>query len=234
MPNQVTNEEAAEVLADAAVETAEAPAPAEEPIQIGEKTFATQAEALAYARSAITQKEQELALVEAYNAGLVEGGGASAPAVPAAAPEPDNWEERFYANPKSTLQELREEIKREVLGSVRGQSEEEKLWSEFERRHPDLEGFREDAQTILTKYDKEVRALASTKGKDQAMDFLAQKTRAKFEEYAERRKPKRELPNTGGAMLPTTQTNVTKISKEKEEKPLSFVDQVRQNRLKRM
>jgi hypothetical protein len=239
-PVQTTNEETEEVPA-AAEETpgaegaASDPAPEEpaEEIQIGDKSFATQAEALAYAQSALRESEHQRSVVEAYNAGLVERGGAQAPA-PAAQPQAENWEEKFYANPKATLAELKEEIRREVLGTVAGQTEDQKMWAEFNRLHPDLDGFQEDVSAVLNRYDKEIRAIASTKGKEQAMSFLAQKTRAKFEDYAERRKPKRELPNGAGGKLPSSQTNVTKISKDNSEKPLSFIDQVRQNKSKRV
>ncbi len=225
-----------EVIESPAEETApeaaaEVTVPAEEQIQIGEKTFATQAEALAYAQSALRDAEHQRAVVEAYNTGLTERGAAQ-PVVTQATP--DNWEERFYANPRGTLQELREEIKKEVLGNVSAQTEDQKMWAEFNRLHPDLDGFQEDVSAVLTRYDKEIRALASTKGKESAMNFLAQKTRAKFEEYAERKKPKRELANGSGSGIPAGQTNVTKNSNNKEEKPLSFVEQVRQNKLKRM
>ncbi len=234
MPEAVEEQIEAEVVLPAPEGQAAEPTEPQEEIQIGERTFKTQAEAVAYAQSALRQKEQELAVVEAYNAGLVERGGAAPQAQPAAAPPPDNWEERFYANPRGTLQELREEIKKEVLGSVAGQTEDDKMWAEFNRRHPDLDGFKEDVSSVLTRYDREIRALASTKGKEQAMDFLAQKTRAKFEDYNERKKPSRTLPNGSGGSPPSTQTNVTNKSNKKEETPLSFIDQIRQNKAKRM
>lgn len=212
---------------------------AEDPIQIGDRTFATQAEALAFARESLRESEHQRAIVEAYNTGLTERGVQSVqPAAPAAPADDPKWEERFYSNPKATLKEfadtIRKEVRTEVLSTVNTQSEEQKLWSEFFTRHPDLEGFQEDATTILNRYDKEVRALVSTKGKEQGMDFLAQKTRAKFEEYNERRKPTRALPNGGAGTVPSTQTNVTNKNAPKEEKPLSFVEQIRQNRAKRM
>jgi hypothetical protein len=220
--------------------TAEAVAPpAEEEIRIGDQTFKTQSEAFAYAQTQLAAKQHELDLAEAYRAGIADVSQAnSAASPPSATPEPDDnqWETDFYANPKATLQKLRSEIEQEVrasvLGTVTQQTADQKLWAEFIARHPDLEGFDEDARTTLAKIENEVRALARTKGKDAALDFLAQKTRAKFQEYAARSAPTRKLPNGGGGPSPGTQTNVTPAPAER--KNLSMVDQIRSLRKSRM
>jgi len=207
----------------------ETPAEVPEEIEIGERTFKTQAEALAFARAELQRKEQESAVAEAYRAGIAD---LSAHQAPAAAPAEDNWEEKFYANPKGTLEELREQIKQEVLGQVTTQTEDQKLWSEFQTKHPDLVGFEDDVKVTLAKFDKEIKGIAATKGKEKAMEFLAQKTRVKFQEYIDRAKPQHALSNTRTAGASTSQTSVT--PKIVVEKVLSFAEQVKQNRAKRM
>ncbi len=222
---------------------AEEPAAApEEQIEIGERTFSTQAEALTYARAELQRKEAEAAIAEAYRAGITDHAAATAPA----APQEDEaqkamralgiTEEEFYSDvPKALLklsQKIREDVSREVLGTVSTQTEDQKLWSEFNQKNPDLVGFEEDVKVTLAKFDKEIKGIATTKGKEKAMEFLAQKTRSKFQEYIDRAKPRRDLSNAPTNGAPASQSNVT--SKIVVEQPLSFTEQIRQNRAKRM
>lgn len=249
-PNQVMNAEVAEVLADEIVNTApDAPAAeaevAEEEIEIDGQTFKSEAEALAFAKSQLQKKDHDLAVVEAYNAGLSERAPAQQAAPTAAESEAEKamrllgiTEEEFYSDvPKALMklsQKIRDEVKTEVMSAVNTESAEEKLWKEFHTKFPDLEDFQEDSKSALIRYDADIKALARTKGKGAAMDFLAQKTRAKFQAYAEKMKPKRELANGGNNPPPSTQTNVTKQNDAGAKKPLSFADEVRQNKMKRM
>lgn len=222
----------------AAAETAPATQAEEtEEIKIGERVFKNTDEAFAYAQSELERKNRELDLAEAYRAGIADAGAVPVPAAPAAeAPADTGWEERFYANPKETLkqyaEEIRESTKRELRGELSQQTQEQKLWSEFYTKHPDLSDFDDDAKATLDKHQDEIRVLARTKGQEAAMAFLAQKTRAKFQQYIERSKPRTDLPNTKSAGAPAGQTNVT--PEKKTEEPLDFIAQVRKMRESRM
>ncbi len=208
-----------------------APEPqAEEEIRIGDRSFKTQAEAFAYAQEELSRKDMEIQIAEAYRTGIADASQANAPI--AAAPEPEDpaaWEQKFYADPKGTLSELRASIEadleKKILGRVAGQTEEQKIWAEFYAKHPDLEGFDDDVLAVSQKHAEEIRALAKTKGRPAAIDYLAQKTKAKFQAYNEKQKPRSALPNAPAASTPRGQTNVT--PQQGERKILSFVEQAR-------
>lgn len=233
MPESMENTSAEPVteLPQQELPQGEQAAPAADAIRIGDKTFATQAEAFAYAQAELARQNNELAIAEAYRAGIADASMPmhNAPQAPAQPQDDPEWETKFYADPKRTLHEfatkIREEVKKEVTGEVEMRTEEQKLWAQFYQRHPDLEGFQEDAQAMLTKHDAELKALVRTKGQTAAFDYLAQKTRAKFQEYIERAKPRRTLPNTSAAPSPGTQTSVTPAAKPKPK--VDFISQIR-------
>lgn len=217
---------AAPVTPPPEVPTPEAPATAEDEIRIGDRTFKTQTEAFAYAQEELQRKNHEIELAEAYRAGISDVTAQGIPAA-AAAPvaDPAEWETRFYADPKGTLQELREQIKQEVLGTVNAKSAEQEIWSEFHKAHPDLEGFDEITRMQIAKHESEIKVLTRTKGKAAAFSFLAQKTRAMFQDYSDRAKPRTSLQNGPAQGAPRGQTNVTPEPQKK--KPVDFLQQIR-------
>lgn len=215
------------------------PPPDEGAIEISGKKFRTQKEAFDWAQDNIKALEHEKLLGDAYRQGISDASGAAIPApivTQAAPPEEDkDWEARFYSNPKKTLAEFAADIEARTAERINSQlgakSADEKLWGEFFNLHPDLDGFRTDVQFVLDSNKDTVQALAKTKGQKEAMAFLAQKTRAKFEDYMERRKPTKQLPNGGGGSSPTGQETVTAGKKSSE--PLDFATQIRNLRKSR-
>jgi len=206
--------------------------------EIEGRKFKTQAEAFAFAKSYIGEVKVEQAVADAYRQGLQEAAQLVQPVQnvtkdPAREAEEDAaWQEKFYSDPKKTLKEfaesIRAEVRKEVLGEVSTVTAEEKLWQEFYSQNPDLEDFKGDVEGVLKHNQEAIAALARTKGKTEAMRFLANKTRAKFEAYMEKAKPGRALPNTKQTATPGTQTNVTP-AKQKEQ-ALDFASQVRKLR----
>lgn len=199
----------------------------ESAIEIDGKTFTNEREALTYARGQTEALRKERELAEAYKAGMqdavsVRDGTGITSETPA---EPDNWEENFYANPKEAFQKERERIKAEVRAELSQQTAEEQHWATFTARHPDLDHVKDDVYATLTRERDTVTAIAATKGPEAAMDYLAQRTRTKFEEYMEKKKPTKQLSNGKAGPTPGGQTNVT--PKPQTKKPLSMFDQMR-------
>lgn len=215
------------------------PTPEEGSIEIAGKKFRTQKEAFDWAQENIKSLEQEKLLGDAYRQGISDASVAGNPVAPVtqiAPPEDDkDWEAKFYSNPKKTLAEFAADIEARTAERINSQlgakSADEKLWSEFFNLHPDLDGFRTDVQLILDSNKDTVQALAKTKGQKEAMAFLAQKTRAKFEDYMERRKPTRQLQNGAGGGSPSGEAAVTAGKKASE--PVDFATQIRNLRKSR-
>lgn len=206
--------------------------------KIGDQSFRTAQEAFAYANSLVHDKAIVEAQANAYRQAVVDASVAQSGAqnvtqnVPQ---EEDNFEQRFYEDPKKYLAEMRnkikEEAKQEILGTVQQQTEDEKLWGEFFKQNPDLADFKEDCEVTLTKIQRDVAAINKAKGQKAAMDFLAQKTRAKFQAYAELSKPKRELERTSSGPSFGSPNNVTRPAPKTQD--LDFAAEIRSLRNKR-
>lgn len=216
------------------------PADSPDDIKIGDKVFKSQGEAFAYAQQELGKKEREIEIADAYRAGVADAAGQPQYAQPLlqqpqTPPDDPEWEQKFYSDPKKTLKEygerIREEVKQEMRHEYRTVTEEDRLWSQFYGRHPDLVGFEEDARLTVDKFKDDLAAITRAKGKEAGFDFLAQKTRAKFQAYAAAQKPQRELSNGKAGPSPGTQTSVT--LQQKKEAPLDFISQVRNLRKSR-
>lgn len=237
---EVTEEVVAE--APATEETTQEAAPetevaADEGIELDGQKFKTQKEALAYAQANIMKLQMEREIADAYRQGIADAAGPLESVTPqAAAPAEDNFEEEFYRDPKATLEKVRlqaiEEAETRILTKQQMQNAEEKLWSDFQNAHPDLADFREDVVHYANVHKDVVQALVRTKGQQAAFDYVAQKTRAKFQAYVEKMKPATALPATKPAVTPTGQKSVT--PPKAPTKPLSFMEEVRQNKMSRM
>jgi hypothetical protein len=195
--------------------------------RIGDKTFATQAEALAYAESQV----QPSAEIDAYRQVLRE----AVSAIPRAetvmpAPQPTLNAEELYTDPENFLKKFETKIKTETLDQIdrvqATREQDERVWREFCDRHPELADFREDITALAARNAAEVQAVIKTKGQSAAYDYVATKYRAQVERAAAALRPKRALPNSGGSA--PAGTRVEKVTpKQAEKKPLSFAEQLR-------
>ena len=209
-----------------------------EKIQIGDKEFATQAEAMDYARGLHATGETEKLLHDAYRQGINDAGIAATPAggVTQSAPEEeeDDFDQKFYENPKEYLKSMAAKIRQEAmddaLNSVSQQQADAQLWTEFYSKHPDLAGFDEDCKAVLDREAEMIKTLVKTSGREKAMDYLARKTRAKFQQWAERQRPTKEVASEGGRATPTAGARVTHGKEESADGPVDFVAQMKQHR----
>ena len=209
-----------------------------EEIEIDGQKFKSEREALDWAIKNKDKLERDKLVAEAYSSGLQESAyrGMSHTPTPAAPPEEDNFEEKFYANPKQALAErdakLAKKIKDELNADMSAKDLDRQIWDEFSSAHPDLADFRTDVEQIAASPEHVaiVKALAQTKGSTAAYDYVAQKTRAKFQSYIERSKSVSVLPRGTAAGPTPTGAPKSVTPPKKVQKPLSMRDQLRQHK----
>ena len=204
--------------------------------RIGDKVFATQEEALAYAQTQVEVNPDLDKVNDAYRRGIMDAASLS-PQPQNITPEipESNINEEYYTNPQAYHEKLRHSIKQETLDEIRQQEtlkeQSNQIWREFSERHPDLADFRNEVEQFVGQNTGTVRSIIQSKGRATSYDWVALKLRAQFENYANALKPKRVLPNGGTVTTPSSKaTNVT--PKPANKKPLSFVEQIRSIRAK--
>lgn len=221
-----------EVVETEEVETEEpaAPAPAAHKYRIGDKTFATQAEALTYAESQVSSTSE----VDAYRQVLREAISAVPRSEPVTqTPKPVDNAEELYTNPDEYLRKRDERVKAEVLQTVQqhqaANDADNRTWRDFVDRHPDLIEFREEITMLVARIQPEVQTIGRSKGQAAAYDYVATKFKAQVDRINAALKPKRTLKE-GGAGTPTGTKTETVTPKKGAVKPLSFVEQLKQTR----
>lgn len=198
--------------------------------RIGDKTFANQAEALAYAESHVTALETEQQVADAYRQGIRDA-ASERPSAETVTPQADDLNtEELYTDPANFLDRFAKKIKTEtqaeLLQREATRNESEQIWREFTDRHPELADFREDVESFVERQQTEVRAVIKTKGRPAAYDYVATKLKSRFENYATALKPKRALANGSAGASPSGKpSSVT--PKETPKKALSFNEQIR-------
>lgn len=220
------SEETPVVEAGAAEETSEeaegvAAQSESEPIRIGDQIFTSEKEAFAYA----AKLEQDRLLAEAHSAGIREALEATRAAqAPAQTEEPeDDFEQRFYANPKEALKAVQAQARDEAVNLIRQEQQREKLWADFLTENPDIR--RKDAERVLNENWETIGRLTDY---DKAKKILAQRVRAEYEEIASYAKPRTTLASKPQAVSPSGGAPRGVTPKGKEEKVLSFSEQLRQ------
>jgi hypothetical protein len=212
-------EASSENVADALGEGEEAPPVVEkeeeEPIRIAGKTFKTQKEAFAYAE----QLEQNNLIAEAHAQGVREALAANAP--PVVPPEEEDFDTKFYSNPKEALRDVQIRARDEAVALIRQETAREKAWNEFLSEYPDIR--RQDAEAILGANTKTIVALPWEDGRK----ALARAVYKEYDEIDTLRRPKTELTNKKPALSPSGGVSRSVTPKASEEKSLSFMEQVR-------
>lgn len=192
----------------------------EELITINGREFKSQSEAIKYAE----ELERKAEAAELYNQG-VRDALASGRSVeqPAQAEPEDNFEERFYANPKETLREVQAKATQDALAMIKAEQRKESLWNTFLSENPDIR--RKDAERILAENYDTIGAMTDV---SRAMKVLAQKTRAEYEEIRDLGKPRTELKKgSAQAVSPAGGTPNRVTPQKKDETPLDFISQLK-------
>lgn len=191
-------------------------------VRIGEREFDSDEEAFKYAE----ELERKAESAELYNQGVRDALAANAgPAQEEAEPE-DDFDARFYSNPKEALGRVKGEAVQEALKIIKAEQTRENLWAQFLEENPDIR--RKDAERILAENAQTIGKMTDTVS---AMKALARKTREEYAEIRDLGKPRTELKNSKTqAVSPSGGASKGVTPKKSETKPLSFIEEVRQNR----
>lgn len=220
------------VVPDADTTTNES-VPEESPYEIDGQAFKTAEEAYAYSQKKLSERETELMLIqarqEAFEQGITMGRSPHQTAQIETSEEDDS--EQFYTDPKGYLQrkeaQIEERVSTKLAAKRHAEEEDARLWSDFFNKHPDLDGFKSDCEVTLNTHLDTIKLLA-VKDKTKAMDYLATKTREKFQAYMEKQRPSRALPNSKGGVTPTGQSTTTNVTPtQNNDAPLDFITQMR-------
>jgi len=194
----------------------------EAPITIDGREFTDHAEAWKYAESLA----QDKAANDNYRQGVQDAmsqpnGQVASPVTP----EPDDFEEKFYADPKKYLTERDDKIRKQIKDEVTQESTQkatvDRLWNQFYNDNPDLVGKDRLVKSLL---EENWNTLGHMTDAPSAMKILAQKTRTEIQSYIESSQPRTELPNNAGGASGGSQSQVT--PKKTDEPVLSFIEQV--------
>lgn len=209
--------EAQEAATEEAPAAAEGESVTEEPIRINGKVFTSQREAFAYAEEIAREKE----LTDAHAAGIREALEATrAPVQPEPEPE-DDFEQRFYSNPKEALREVQSKARDEAVAIIKAETQREKIWNDFLNENPDIR--RKDAERILQENWDTFGRMTDLK---KAQAALAQRVRAEYEEIVTLAKPRVALGDKKQVQSPSG-GQPKGVTLKKEEKPLDFASQMR-------
>lgn len=198
----------------------------EEKIIFRGREFKSQAEATAYfEKLEDDNRENEKARIEAeaYNMGIKDALSRTAPVQ--AAPEEEDFESQFYADPKTALEKIRQSAKGEAVAEIRQELAAERAWDQFCREYPELADSREDVVRIL----KENSYIAQIKDESQGRKELATKVKAYYQRITDKFAPTRELPATKGQAVSAGSGNAPSsvTQGQKNSRPLTFVEQMR-------
>ena len=189
-------------------------------IRIGDQVFTSQSDAIKYAETLA----QEKMINDAYTMGARDSARVNAPDVSAPVVE-DNFEEKFYSDPKGTLKTIKETAVQEALQTIKAEQNRENLWKKFFNENPDLEGHRAICEHTL---QQNWNILGQMTDLDKAMKILATKTRSIFQTYNDAAKPRTELQRKSANAV-STGVGVTQsvTPKNKEERVLTMAEQMR-------
>lgn len=214
---------------------AEGDPPADQParegkIRIGDQTFKTEAEAIAYAEAA--GGTQVVDPLEQYRRG-VQDTLARVPAGQKVTSTPEQKaaiQERLLTDPEGYLAERDAAVAAQVLEQVNGtqaaRNHADAVWNAFALRHPDLADFQKEVNALADDNMAMLRQISATKGAQAGHDFIALKMRSNLRRYADASKPRKDLPNGKARTTPNGGAPAKGNSKETPQKPLSLREQL--------
>lgn len=210
---------------------------------IGDKTFATQAEALAYAQQNLTTLEREREITDAYRQGLIDAqqqSGASTLQNPQEPAEDDLLadfsDDEFYSNPKEVLKKVVARTKEQTLAEQQRlnaqRDQDAQVWAEFTAAHPEMADYRAEVTDFVRANAQSVAAIANTKGSTAAYAFVAGKLKEQFSRYAKALGERKVLtrggtPSPSGQSAAGTGSGGSVTPKGGAKKPLSMAEQIR-------
>lgn len=204
--------------------------------KIGNKEFATQAEAYAYAQSLEQQGNQDDAYRQIVESVLQQPPQTGQSVTPSQAkPKLEIDEAKLWENPSQFLSEFAEKVQAQTIQTMGSQLAQqqaardtgEQVWREFSSRHPDLADFRTEVEGFTGQNMSKVKAIIKRDGQAAGYDYIAMCMRDQFKRYADVGKPRRELQNGGTNMTPSSGSAPNVTPKGQQKKPLTFAEQIR-------
>jgi len=189
-------------------------------IKIGDQVFTNQADAIKYAEVLA----QEKMINESYQMGVREAMRAQAPVAQAPVVE-ENFEEKFYSDPKGTLKNIEASAVQTAIETIRAEQNKENLWKTFFDKYPDLAGHRSICDHVLK---ENMQILGNMQDTDKAMAILATKTRSVFQSYNDAQKPRSEMPRKSSQAVSTGNASNPGVTQNKKvERVLTMAEQMR-------
>jgi len=211
-------------------------APAEGTFDFDGQKFASEKDAFEYLQGQHGNLKTEQMLDQARLQGMQDA-YSNIPSLPLETPaplapvDPAADMDKFYENPAEYLQNMKKQMKTDLDADWNNRqaavAKDAEVWNNFTNKYPDLADFRDEVESIATVHGDTIKALAA-RDAGKAMEFVALKTREKFQRYAEAMKPTKVLSNvkTNVAVGVNPPVNNSQNSPE-GEKSLDFVSQLR-------
>lgn len=227
----------AEEVAAASEETEEPEAEEDSgPIRIGSKTFKTQKEAWDYAQELELKSVADDAFRQGIEVAEARAPGNTPP--PATTPAPaEDFDAEFYTDPKAYLAKERAKMKAEIDSAIDAREQKkalaestERKWNEFFAAHADLGANETTRNLAKATFDREFETIKKL-DTEKALKIVAEKARAQLEKVRLDLLPKKVLEKARTTASPGNGVRVT--PPKTEEKTLSFVNQLRQNKGRR-
>jgi hypothetical protein len=190
-------------------------------IQIGDRKFRTQREALTYAQ----ELERERMTADAFRQGVEAAQRESKGNQFVAPEETDEIPAEYYANPAKYLREREAKIiekAAQVFEAKRdAQTRHDKTWSDFFNDYPDLHSAKRIVDMVFREKFETLKHVETKK----ALRIIAEEARKEVNTILEDKMPKQELRRTKQA---TSQGSGRTVTTEKtEDKPLNFIGQTK-------
>lgn len=228
-------EEAPEIEAAPEETPEEVPA---EAFEVDGQRFASEKDALDYLSQRYSQKEQDNLLLEARLEGMQQA--LSTPGIAPPAPTQEmkddlNFdEERYYENPAQYIAEytrkVMETTNKQWDQKMSAQQQDAEAWNQFTAKFPELAQFRGDVMEMYNAH-RDVALTLARKSPEKAMEFIAMKTKEKFQRYVDAMRPTKVLSNTKQGPSVGSNTSVTpKANPQGQAKKVDFTSQLRSMR----
>lgn len=202
--------------------------------KIGEKTFASVEEALAYAEETQAAKAKAQQESEALKAAILEQRKAEQGSESEKSESESKFSDLLFEDPEKAIELIQAKTKEDVLNEVfrahQQQKNEDFFWNQLYTNYPRLKGREDLVQAILEQNWERLKPLPL----DQSLPLIHELAIKRAKLYAELVSPQTQMP-AGQAITAPTQTVTLKEPdiKDKTGDVLDFTSQMRQLRKKR-
>lgn len=208
--------------------------------EVDGQTFASEKDALNYLQQRYSKAEQDNLLLEARLDGMQQALYTNPQATPPPTQEMVDdvtfEEDKYYENPAQYLADytrrVTEASEKKLERKLSQREQDAQAWNTFTSKYPELAQFQSDVLEMYNTHRDTALTLAK-RSPEKAMDFIAMKTKEKFQRYIDSMKPTKVLSNTHQGPSMGSNTNVTSTQKtQSQPKRVDFTTQLRNMRRK--